>query len=47
MTEAESERKSEAEHTSVRQLFISKLDVDEEVADILIDEGFSSLEEIA
>jgi N utilization substance protein A len=31
----------------VRQLFISKLDVDEEVADILIDEGFSSLEEIA
>ena len=47
MTEAESERKSEAEHSSVRQLFISKLDVDEEVADILIDEGFSSLEEIA
>lgn len=47
MTEAESERKSEAEHSSVRQLFISRLDVDEEVADILIDEGFSSLEEIA
>lgn len=47
MTEAESERKSEAEHSSVRQLFIEKLDVDEEVADILIDEGFSSLEEIA
>ena len=47
MTEAESERKSEAEHSSVRQLFIAKLDVDEEVADILIDEGFSSLEEIA
>jgi N utilization substance protein A len=47
MTEAESERKSEAEHSNVRQLFISKLDVDEEVADILIDEGFSSLEEIA
>lgn len=47
MTVAESERKSEAEHSSVRQLFIAKLDVDEEVADILIDEGFSSLEEIA
>lgn len=47
MTEAESERKSQAEHDTVRQLFISKLDVDEEVADILIDEGFSSLEEIA
>ena len=28
MTEAESERKSEAEH-NIRQLFISKLDVDE------------------
>ncbi len=47
MTEAESERKSQAEHNTVRELFISKLDVDEEVADILIDEGFSSLEEIA
>ncbi|MDD3354474.1 transcription termination factor NusA [Zoogloea sp.] len=47
MTEAESERRSEAEHSTVRQLFISRLDVDEEVADILIDEGFSSLEEIA
>ena len=30
-----------------RDLFISRLDVDEEVADILIDEGFTSLEEIA
>ncbi|MGL4409212.1 transcription termination factor NusA [Zoogloea sp.] len=47
MTEAESERKSEAEHSQVRELFMSKLDVDEEVANILIEEGFSSLEEIA
>src|SRR4029077_11979149 len=29
------------------ELFISKLDVDEEVADILIGEGFTSLEEVA
>ena len=32
---------------SVRKLFIEKLDVDAEVADILIAEGFSSLEEVA
>ena len=31
----------------MRKLFIDKLDVDEEVADILIAEGFTSLEEVA
>jgi len=31
----------------VRKLFIEKLDVDAEVADILINEGFASLEEVA
>ena len=31
----------------MRKLFIDKLDVDAEVADILIAEGFSSLEEVA
>jgi N utilization substance protein A len=31
----------------LRSLFIEKLDVDEEVADILINEGFTSLEEVA
>jgi transcription termination factor NusA len=31
----------------VRKLFVDKLDVDEEVADILIAEGFTSLEEVA
>src|SRR6185436_5229413 len=31
----------------LRQLFMDKLDVDEEVADILIAEGFTSLEEVA
>jgi N utilization substance protein A len=31
----------------VRRVFVDKLDVDEEVADILIAEGFTSLEEVA
>ena len=47
MTEEESQTKSETEHSSIRTLFMEKLDVDEEVADILIEEGFSTLEEIA
>ena len=32
---------------SIRRLFVEKLDVDEEVADILIGEGFASIEEVA
>ena len=47
MTEEESQKKSEAETAAIRVLFMEKLDVDEEVANILIDEGFSGLEEIA
>ncbi|MCX7161564.1 MAG: transcription termination factor NusA [Rhodocyclales bacterium] len=47
MTIEESQTKSESEHSTIRALFIEKLDVDEEVANILIEEGFSSLEEIA
>ena len=47
MTREESQQKSASERGEVRDLFISRLDVDEEVADILIDEGFTSLEEIA
>jgi len=47
MTEEESAQKHEAEYTKTRQLFIDKLDVDEEVADILVQEGFGTLEEIA
>ena len=39
-------RKAE-ETGGLRKLFVEKLDVDEEVADILIEEGFSSLEEVA
>jgi N utilization substance protein A len=47
MTEDESNRKQEEEGARVKALFIDRLDVDEEVADILIQEGFSTLEEIA
>ena len=47
MTAEESADKSAAETAAIRVLFMEKLDVDQEVADILVDEGFSSLEEIA
>jgi transcription termination/antitermination protein NusA len=47
MTQAENAEKQTGERTGLRDLFMQKLDVDEEVADILIDEGFSSLEEVA
>lgn len=43
----ESAQKQAAEDEALRQLFMDKLDVDEEVANILIAEGFSSLEEVA
>jgi transcription termination/antitermination protein NusA len=47
LTEAEAAQKHEEEYSKTRQLFIEKLDVDEEVADILVQEGFNTLEEIA
>jgi N utilization substance protein A len=47
MTADESSQKQEGEQSSIRTIFIEKLDVDEEIANILIGEGFSSLEEIA
>ncbi|MBI1890060.1 MAG: transcription termination/antitermination protein NusA [Burkholderiales bacterium] len=47
MTAEESADKSALESAATRQLFMNRLDVDEEVADILIQEGFSTLEEIA
>jgi len=47
MTAEESASKQAEESDSVRKLFIEKLDVDAEVADILIAEGFASLEEVA
>ncbi len=47
MTEEESTKKQAEESTRVKKLFMERLDVDEEVADILIQEGFSTLEEVA
>jgi len=47
LSEEESDQKSKEEYTSSSQLFIKKLDVDEDVADILVKEGFSSVEEVA
>ena len=47
MTVEESQEKSQTEHSKIRELFVARLDVDEEVANILIEEGFSTLEEIA
>ncbi len=47
MTAEESQAKQAVESDSIRKLFVDKLDVDEEVADMLISEGFSSLEEVA
>jgi N utilization substance protein A len=47
MTAEESQQKAQSERATVRELFMSRLDVDQEVADILIDEGFTSVEEVA
>jgi N utilization substance protein A len=43
----ESAQKQADETERQRKLFMEKLDVDEEIADILIAEGFTSLEEVA
>jgi N utilization substance protein A len=47
MDAAESAQKLADETHGTRILFMEKLDVDQEIADILIDEGFTSLEEVA
>jgi transcription termination/antitermination protein NusA len=47
MTAEESAAKQAQESETVRKLFVDKLDVDLEVAEILIAEGFTSLEEVA
>ncbi|MCZ8234201.1 MAG: transcription termination factor NusA [Inhella sp.] len=47
MSAEESAARKAEEDEGVRKLFIDKLDVDAEVADILIAEGFTSLEEVA
>ena len=47
MTADESAQKQAEEADGIRRLFMDKLDVDQEIADILIEEGFTSLEEVA
>lgn len=47
MSAQESEKKQEQEFSVIREMFISKLDVDEAIADALIAEGFETLEEVA
>src|SRR4029078_7887702 len=41
------EKHQEEEPGGIQSLFMEKLDVDEEVADILLQEGFATLEEVA
>jgi N utilization substance protein A len=47
MTEEESQRKNQEEAAGVRNLFVAKLDVDQDLADLLVQEGFSTVEEVA
>ncbi|MGH8085916.1 MAG: transcription termination factor NusA [Lysobacter sp.] len=47
MTQDQVTAKSEAEQVAARELFQAKLEVDEEIAAILVTEGFSTVEEIA
>jgi len=47
MTESQAEAKTDAEKDIARQLFMDRLDVDTEVAEILVDQGFTTIEEIA
>ncbi len=47
MSDDDAAQKTEAESEKFIQLFMKELDVDEEVAAILVQEGFTSLEEVA
>lgn len=47
MSEAEADEKSEAEGEQTQKMFMDALDVDEEVAAILVQEGFSTVDEVA
>ncbi|MEN9456923.1 MAG: transcription termination/antitermination protein NusA [Neisseriaceae bacterium] len=47
MTVDQAEQKHEAEYEQIRDLFMRTLDVDEDVATVLVQEGFSTLEEVA
>ena len=47
MTADQVRQKSEAEQIAARDLFTAKLEVDAEIAQILVQEGFSTVEEVA
>ena len=47
MTYEQANEKLEEESSGVREMFMAKLDIDADVSTILIQEGFSSLEEVA
>jgi len=47
MTEEEAAEKHEAEAGSIIESFMTQLDVDEDVAIVLVEEGFTTLEEVA
>jgi N utilization substance protein A len=47
MTQDQVVAKSEAEQEAARKLFMDKLEVDQEISNILVQEGFSTIEEIA
>ena len=47
MTEEEAGQRQEQEFNRLLDYFVSKMDVDEELAGVLVEEGFTSLEEVA
>lgn len=47
MTVAEADERNAAEDAAIRALFVEHLNVDEETADVLVQEGFATLEEVA
>lgn len=44
---SKAEEKNEAEAGEIKRLFIEQLDIDEEIAAILVEEGFNTIEEVA
>lgn len=47
MTVAEADERNAAEDAAIRNLFIEHLNIDEETANVLVQEGFATLEEVA
>lgn len=47
MTEADAAAKQQSEVGSIMEVFCKHLDVDDDVAEVLVEEGFTSLEEVA